>query len=68
MKYILSRKEWEKIQTLLDKIGVLVDTIYVESYEQFRTEDIKYDESKTKIYGLAKELQDKVDNLKHLTS
>jgi hypothetical protein len=68
MKYILSRKEWEKIQTLLDKIGVLVDTIYVESYEQFRTGDIKYDESRTKIYGLAKELQDKVNNLKDLTS
>ena len=67
MKYVLSKKEWEEIRTLVDRIKTNVDCMYVEAYKQNKSGDIKYDRFVEYIKEITQEAQESLDNLKSLT-
>jgi hypothetical protein len=66
MKYILSRKEWEEIQKLVDKINVNVDCMYVKSCHMNRTGNIKYDSFVKEVKELIEEAQESLNKLKEI--
>jgi hypothetical protein len=69
MKYILSSKEWDRIQVLINDASSYVDNAYVEAYNNScPTGDIKYDTSIKRILSHIEEAQKKIQRLKDLTS
>jgi hypothetical protein len=68
MKYILSRKEWEELCNKISHLGTLLDNIYVRSFQQVPTGDIKYDKDMELINQSSNDASKLIQDLMDLTS
>lgn len=68
MKYILSRKEWEELNRLVDTISTKVDCIYVKCMQRPKTGDIMFDRFRDEIYEIIQEAQEELNKLKDNTA